>query len=115
MKKVISFLLASLFLVISLSGCDVDLKEDAWDGSAAEAFADGDGTEKDPFVIEKASQLAFLAQEVNAGTAYEGQYFVLEKDIDLNGIEWTPIGTEKSPFKGNFNGKIKSIRTICNF
>ena len=112
MRKYFSFLLAVLFLIIPLGGCSVAIEEDVWDGSVADSFACGNGTEKDPFVIEKASQLAFLAQEVGRGTTYAGQYFVLEKDIDLNGIEWTPIGTEKSPFKGNFNGKNHWLRNV---
>ena len=39
-----------------------------WDGSAATSFASGSGTEADPYIIETAAQLAFLASSVNSGT-----------------------------------------------
>lgn len=35
--------------------------------------------------------------------------YVLMNDIDLSGEEWIPIGTEQSPFKGQFDGNNNSI------
>lgn len=39
----------------------------------------------------------------NISSNLNGKY-VLMRDIDLGGLEWTPIGTENSPFQGEFNG-----------
>ena len=41
----------------------------------------------------------------------DGKY-VLVYDIDLGGAEWTPLGTEKSPFSGEFNGNGLTISNI---
>jgi len=65
---------------------------DVWDGSIATAFAGGTGTQIDPYIISSASQLAFLASKVNSGTNYNGNYFILTTNIDLDTIQWTPIG-----------------------
>ncbi len=90
---------------------------DEWDGSIATGFGGGSGSEADPYLIYTAEELAYLAQSVNAGTTYSGKYFKLMNDIDLKGLEWTPIGkstlnNQSSPnplyfsytFRGNFAG-----------
>ncbi len=84
----------------------------------------GRGTKKRPFKIEKAAQLAGLAQLVNQGESLAGKYFELVNDIQLNSKEdwekwvdnniqppfaWTPIGTDEHPFKGTFDGKGHTI------
>ncbi|MBQ8280831.1 MAG: hypothetical protein IJZ25_00310 [Lachnospiraceae bacterium] len=80
-----------------------------WDGSVATAFGEGDGTQSTPYKITTGSQLAYLASEVNRGVNFAGVYFSLENDIDLAGLEWTPIGYYyQDPSKGDlvysFNG-----------
>ena len=75
-----------------------------WDGTTASGFAGGTGTEGDPWLIENAEQLAYLAQQVNNGTDYERKHFRLVSDLDLRGNEWTPIGTYRKPFWGGFDG-----------
>lgn len=77
---------------------------DVWDGTTASGFAGGTGTEGDPWLIENAEQLAYLAQQVNNGTDYERKHFRLVSDLDLRGNEWTPIGTYRKPFWGGFDG-----------
>ena len=86
---------------------------DVWDGTASMTFAGGSGTEYDPFIIGNASDLACLAKEVNNGYDYADTYFKLTTDIDLAGLEWTPIGksimtsdfsTSFSGFAGHFDG-----------
>lgn len=76
---------------------------DTWDGTAV-AFTEGSGTKEDPWLIENAEQLAYLAKQVNNGTNYEGKHFLLVSDLDLSGKEWMPIGTEGNPFWGGFDG-----------
>ena len=85
----------------------------AWDGTIAEKFdGDGDGSEANPFKIANGEQLAYLAQQVNSGTNYEGKFFKLTADIHLGGKEWTPIGNRKNRFGGTFDG---GGHTVSNF
>lgn len=64
----------------------------------------GAGTATEPYLISSAEELAWLAQEVNAGrgASYNA---VLCNDIDLEDKEWTPIGKNYSyVYKGTFDG-----------
>ena len=78
-------------------------------------FSGGTGTENDPYLISSSDDLKSLATSVNNGEPYEGKYFELTQDIDLEGNEenqWTPIGiysANEKPFCGIFDGKNKVI------
>ena len=70
----------------------------------------------DVYQIGSGGELAWFAQEVNAGrgAAYNA---VLTKDIDLGDEEWTPIGYytsyyNNSPFKGIFDGQGYTIKGL---
>ncbi|MBR6505189.1 MAG: hypothetical protein IKT41_05795 [Clostridia bacterium] len=63
-----------------------------WTDKAEKNFAKGNGTEKNPYIIKTSEQLAYLAKIVNEGDSCEGKYFKIEKNIDLSGRKWTPIG-----------------------
>ena len=79
-----------------------------WNGSS-DIWTKGAGTEASPFLIESAEQLAFISDMVNGGvTTYENAYFKLMKNIDLNNLEWVPIGDFKGKFDGNNNSIINS-------
>ncbi|MGN0200454.1 MAG: fimbrillin family protein [Candidatus Cryptobacteroides sp.] len=80
-----------------------------WSGSVASAFDSGTGTQADPFIIKTGEQLAYLAQQVNAGTNYSGVYFKLSNLINLGGKDWTPIGNSTNQFNGKFDGNGNSI------
>lgn len=84
---------------------------ETWIESAAE-FAAGDGTQGAPYQISSAGELANLAKMVSGGETYESTYFELTADIDLDGKEWTPIGTKDSQFAGKFSGNGKTIRNL---
>ena len=90
---------------------DAEIDGDVWDGSIATSFESGTGTETDPYIIAKASQLAYLAESVNNGESYSGKYFKQALDLSLAGKPWTKIGGGSSqiPFSGNFNGNGKKI------
>ena len=90
----------------------------AWDGSVATAFAGGTGTEADPFIIATAEQLAYFRNEVDAGNTFEGKHVKLNANINLNDINFDPIGwgydydgfTEGGKtFNGTFDGNNKTI------
>lgn len=83
----------------------------AWDGSSKSAFT-GEGSESKPYLIETPAQLAYLAEQVNAGNPYEGKYFLQTKELDLGSKNWTPIGTSETPFKGIYNGNDKAIYNL---
>ncbi|MEY8610895.1 T9SS C-terminal target domain-containing protein [Parabacteroides segnis] len=99
-----------------------------WNGSAATQIeSTGDGTFGNPILIETAAELAYLAQQVNAGenlTLSDGTspiqnndgfpniYFALSTDIDLNGEEWTPIGRDGYPFSGHFDGRGHTVKGL---
>lgn len=63
-----------------------------WTGGTASAFAAGNGTETDPYIIRTGEELAYLAMLVNEGDDCRGKYFALAADINLGGAEWVPIG-----------------------
>ena len=70
-----------------------------WDGYTVEAPAAN--TEATEYYVTKASELAWVAQQVNeAGNTFEGVTVYLTSDIDLAGQVWTPIGAGETPFMG---------------
>ncbi|WP_455638435.1 InlB B-repeat-containing protein [Parabacteroides sp.] len=96
---------------------------DEWDGKTiAESLANagsGDGSQAStPIEIATGAELAYLAQQVNAGgttlkigentqsytAGFSGIYFKLTSDIDLGGHDWKPIGNFDNPFSGIFDG-----------
>ena len=77
---------------------------DVWDGTIASGFAGGTGTEKDPYQINTAEELAYFAKSVNGGKWYDREYIILKNNINLNDREWTPIGNNGNFFRGNFDG-----------
>jgi hypothetical protein len=86
-----------------------------WDGTIATSFAGGTGTSADPYQISAPTQLAYLAQVVNANTLVTSAtvYFILTSDLDLNNQPWTPIGSSDTySFKGRFNGNNHLISNL---
>lgn len=75
-----------------------------WEGDTANNFRYGEGNSNNPYLITSAKELSYLAIMVNNGEDYDGIYFELITDIDLNSRTWTPIGTYENSFKGVFNG-----------
>lgn len=72
---------------------------------------DGDGSSGNPYKIATASQLGYLSYLVNTNGTYVNYYtkhYQLIQNIDLEGLNWSPIGTLYA-FRGNFNGNGYSI------
>lgn len=83
-----------ILMMLVIAGTMAMAQTSVWDGSRA-IWTRGNGTSDDPYRIESAKHLAFLAYMVNKGFDTEGLYFKLCTDIDLNGSEgqqWVPIG-----------------------
>lgn len=110
MKKRIISLLIVFVMLITLTSCNESVKQ--WDGSIADEFGSGDGTESSPYEINDPSQLALLAKQVNEGNVYSGKYFSLLCDIDLCDIEWTPIGNGAYGFEGIFDGNGHTVKNL---
>lgn len=90
--------------LLSASVTQEGITEDIWDGTIANGIRFGNGTESNPYLISTADELAYLASQVNSGNTYEGTYFQLTSNINLNQTEWTPIGSTNNSFKGIFDG-----------
>lgn len=90
----------------------------------------GSGTQDDPWLISTAADLKALADYINSGKAidcdidgcgedignFHGCYFKQTADIDLQGVEWDPIGydgEEGSYFAGNYDGSNYVIRNAA--
>ena len=59
-----------------------------------------------------AEGLNTLRDLVNAGTAFNGKTIRLTEDVDLNNVEWTPIGNSANKFQGTFDGNNKTISNL---
>lgn len=103
-----------------------------WEGGIATTIINeggNNGQDTDhPILIATAGELAYLAQQTNSGgeelkltngdeiseyTNFQGLYFQLTEDIDLNNKEWLLIGSSADvAFKGNFDGNNKTISNL---
>ena len=86
--------------------------QSSWDGKAKEPKKDAEGN----WLISEASELAWLADQVNgttraAGRTFEGETFKLTKDVDLNNDRWTPIGAT-GKFLGTFDGQNHKVTNL---
>ena len=88
------------------------------DGSIrASYFESGDGSQAKPFEIKKPEQFYNLAwlqylgrfNEAGENGAIPTTYFYLSADIDMTDYVLPPVGTEKYPFVGNFDGKGNTV------
>ena len=126
MKKIL------IFLTLVLTGVTAMAQTSVWHGGRA-VWTRGAGTESDPYLLESADHLAYLAYIVNKGFDTDGLYFRLTTDIDLNGsedLQWVPIGMGSklysedgcdrgkpgsiynAVFRGHFDGGEHSISNI---
>lgn len=93
------------------------LGKDLWDGKTGTVPTAVEGV----ITISTAKELAAFAKAVNDGNTFAGITVELANNIDLNNIEWTPIGcgnnTTTKTFKGTFDGKGFTISNlkITNF
>ena len=83
---------------------------DLWDGSVDEVPDAVDNV----ITITTGAELAALSEMVNNGTSYAGKTIVLDADIDLNNLAWTPIGAcdSKTYFQGTFDGNGHTISNL---
>ena len=78
---------------------------DTWNGDIGD-LASATDEDSETVTIDSGKLLAALVQSVNGGNDYAGYTIKLTKNLDLNGIEWTPIGQKNgNKFKGIFDGQ----------
>lgn len=74
----------------------------------ADNFIKGNGSEKDPFIIDNPEKLIIITEQINNGTISNGgsgKYFEISRNIDMTGKTWTPIGIINN-YTDGFNGKL---------
>lgn len=129
MKKIISAFL-SLAIIIGtfpiISAFAGTATEQGWDGETEATDLSGTGTAADPYLISTPSELAYARTMINKHSTNgkihtsdtKDAYlscFKLTADIDLNGKEWTPIGSTNEGdkrFDGVFDGNGKVIKNF---
>lgn len=85
---ILTFLL--LFVTIAIpSFCMLLMKDNSskieyWDGTYADSYKSGTGTEDDPYIISNAKEFAYFSKAINNGNNYSGKYFKLTDNIHLN-------------------------------
>lgn len=67
---------------------------------AVSIFGGGDGSAKNPYIINTVAHWDQLATDVNGGTNYNGMYFQLNADISVT----TMVGQGANRFRGIFDG-----------
>lgn len=110
---------------------------DSWSGKTSFEFlsgSQGEGTEKRPYLIKNREQLMGLSElaamgmtvREAEGTDYAGDYsgccFALGGNIDLQGVDWIPIGFYRDssemagevpyPFSGQFDGNGYTVKNL---
>ena len=103
---------------IDINGFNTGVDVSVWTGGSSGALL-GSGTKDDPYLVRNANDLKTLANMVN-GTikhggnngyningvnTFDGKYIKQTADINLNNIEWLPIGfRETAVFQGVYDG-----------
>ena len=104
MKRIIALFISLIILLPTLSA----LAEVV--GPIPSIVFRGDGTEDSPYLISTGGELARLSRAVSYGESFGGAYFVLKNDINLDGVDFSPIGPDEArPFAGSFDGRGFSI------
>ncbi len=83
----------------------------SWDGTVDTSWYNDTDTE---FVLNKASQLAGLAELVDGGNTFEGKTIKLESNLNLSNVLFDPIGSYRkdTAFKGTFDGQGYTISNL---
>lgn len=102
-------------LLIMLCGINsaawADVTKSIWDGTVATAFAEGKGTQEEPYVISTAQQFAYFAQNMHGKTYYVKLAENIELDLDGTNRVWT-YGQNGANFKGHFDGNGSTISNM---
>ncbi len=111
--RILAVVLTVVMLLAVMPFSAVSAASKVWDGTVADGFASGSGTEDDPYIITNGAELALLLDFDSTDL-----YFELGNDIALsdtsaanwyeNAKEWPYIS-----FYGNFDGKGYTVSGVC--
>ena len=68
-------------------------------------FTYGSGTEQDPYQV-------WTAEDLDGVRDHQNAHFIQMDDIDLDGIDWQPIGDWSNHFAGKINFNFKTISNL---
>ena len=116
-KRILSMVIAIVMVIglvpsFAIAASAVD--GTTWDGTTvATSYESGTGTEADPYIIKTAGQLIYFRNQVNVGVKYNGQYFLLDADLDMDSKTFgDPIGKVSAYFNGHFDGGNHKISNL---
>jgi len=108
MKKLLNLKIFPIFVfcAIMMFFCtkffDSSFKASADWSSSIEAITEGDGSENNPYIIDSAQKLAYMAVQINAGTGnFSSAYYKQTTNIDISANTWAMINT----FGGCYDGQ----------
>ena len=75
-------------------------------------FSEGNGTQTNPYMITTAEELVYFSEKINTGEMNTGVHFALGADIDMTGVEFSPIGNSAHRFSSYFDGRGFTISNL---
>ena len=87
----------------------VEYTRKLWADMTIDNMLDGEGTARNSYKIKSAEDFALAMQLINSGAQnsdglkYKDAHYLLQADIDLGEMFWTPIGTYENAFNGEFD------------
>lgn len=100
----------SVQLLATQLEAEVDSFDKTYDAEATYLNQDENGN----WIISNAAEVVYFANQVNSGNSYKDETVLLANDIDLEGINWTPIGTTSGKaFQGTFDGQGHTISNLA--
>ncbi len=109
MKKMLSSFIAAAMVMSTMSFTAFADETDVWDSTTDRTWYT---EEDDSYVLNSAEALAGLAELVNSGTSFKGKTVTLAVNVDLEGYDWTPIGSDASYFEGTFDGGNNTVSNM---
>ena len=102
----------SRYLVAAYDECNITCDFDLEYPSISVTDFEGEGTEASPFLIKQRDDMILLSDKVAGGETYEGVFFKVVNDIDMDGYKVTPVGNNQNKFNATFDG---DNHTISNY
>lgn len=93
-------------------GAQTEITDYIGEGEYIEVYEfSGAGTSSSPYLINTVEDLQGLANNVNSGISnYSGKYFKQTANLELGGMNWTPIGiSDATGFRGTYDGNYYKI------
>ena len=94
-KRAVALGVAVSMLAGSIPVYSEEITYDIWDGtSTTDWYTPDGGTEDSPYIIDSCSDFAGLAELSQDSTynGFDGKYFSITENLDLNSLNWRPIG-----------------------